>query len=170
MKKILLSTLAIGAILSSVAVPSVVSAATPGEKDVKVIYSNQNTIPDPDNPGDPQWQVAIPSAVSFNEERKKVDVTVELQDMDGNQHTDSSLNVGVKLASTNGYKLTKDDAEIDYQVGYGSKVMTTGDVEVGTLTGGSDTTAKIPGLATLTGTTNKVGQFTDTLTYTVQKQ
>ncbi len=168
MNKKIFSLLAAGAITTSM-LSGVVAHAAPGtEKDkaIEVTYDNQTVITDPDNPTDPQWQVAIPSGINFTDDRREVKADVELQDAKGGAYT-GDAQVKVSVTSQNEYKLTRGLSKIDYTLGYGSKTMTNGDAEIGTLTQGS---AKSEGKAKL-GDTNKateIGQHTDTLTYRVQ--
>lgn len=137
-------------------------------KDVTVSYDNIVSIPDPDNPANAQWAVTIPSAITFTDAVKSVDASVELVAKNGGSLT--GLNVDVNVKSANGFKLTGLE-DLDYQMAYGQTILnsTTGTskTKIATLTEGA---AKQDGLATLTGAASKAGSFTDTLTYTVQKQ
>lgn len=138
-------------------------------KEVPVSYDNTVSIPDPENPANAKWAVTIPSAITFTDAVKDVDASVELVAKNGGSLT--GLNIAVNVQSTNGFKL--DGAEqLDYQVAYGQTILnstTTGanKTKIATLT---EDAAKQDGLATLTGVASKAGSFTDTLTYTVQKQ
>lgn len=172
MNKKIFSLLAVGAITTSIFSGVIANAATPGDKDVQVTYNNQNVITDPDNPGAPQWQVAIPSGINFTEDKKTADVSVELQKMDGNPYTDAGLNVAVKIKSKNSYALKKNNSNstLDYTVSYGDKTMVKNDQvqDIGTL---NDSENKKSGLAKLSdGVATELGNHTDTLTYTVEKQ
>ncbi|CEP94822.1 Uncharacterised protein [[Clostridium] sordellii] len=168
MNKKVLSLLAVGAITTSMLSGVVANAAT-GSKNVEVTYNNQSVITDPDNPGAPQWQVAIPSGINFAEDKKTADVSVELQNVDGTSYTGSEINVDVTVASANEYKLKKNSSEVKYEVAYGEKIMSQSEIAVGTL---NTSTKKIDGLATLGDkeVATELGTHTDTLTYTVQKQ
>lgn len=171
MNKKFLSLLAVGAITTSM-LSGVVANASPGNesgKNVQVTYNNQTTITDPDQPGDPQWQVAIPSGINFTEDKKKVDVSVSIQDIEGNPYTGGS-SVNVKVKSLGDYKLkTSGSSEVGYKLAYNDKVMVnTSAEEVGTLSNSNQT---IKGLATLgDDVATELGNHVDVLTYTVQKQ
>lgn len=171
MNKKVLSLLAVGAITTSMLSGVVANATTAtGGKNVEVTYNNQNVITDPDNPGAPQWQVAIPSGINFTEDKKTADVSVELQNMEGDPYTSGDLKVNVKVKSANSYELVKDSSRVGYKLAYGDTVMTKNalDQEVGTLT---NVQQKKEGLATLgDDVATELGKHVDTLTYTVQKQ
>ena len=168
MNKKIFSLLATGVITTSM-ISGVVANAATGSKDVQVTYNNQSVITDPDNPGAPEWQVAIPSGINFSEDKKTADVSVELQNIDGTEFSGSGVNVDVTVSSENDYKLKKNSSEVKYSVAYGEKVMSSIETEVGTL---GDSTKRIDGLATLGDkeVATELGLHTDKLTYTVEKQ
>lgn len=172
MNKKFLSLLAVGAITTSM-LSGVVANAAPGvggSKDVQVTYNNQNSIPDPDNPGAPQWQVAIPSGINFTEDKKTVDVGIELQNPDGETYNGGELNVKVSVASENSYKLNKGGSSVGYDLSYGSNTMekNSNSQEITVL---SNTDTSEDGLARLSDdVASELGKHTDKLTYTVQKQ
>lgn len=175
MNKKVLSLLAVGAITTSMFSGVVANATTAtGGKNVEVTYNNQNTVTDPDNPGAPQWQVAIPSGINFTEDKKTVDVGIELQNMEGESITSQSdLSVNVKIKSQNGYTLKKGgSSSVGYSVAYGSKTMekqANTDEVIGNLVGNVGEN-KIDGVATLgSDVATELGRHVDTLTYTVQK-
>lgn len=175
MNKKFLSLLTIGAITTSMFSGVVANAATASSgKNVEVTYNNQNVVTDPDNPGAPQWQVSIPSGVNFTEDKKIVDVSVELQDMSGVAITSQdNLSVNVKIKSQNGYALKKgSSSSVGYSVAYGNKTMqkqANTDEAIGDLVG-KDGENKINGLATLgADVATELGKHVDTLTYTIQK-
>lgn len=169
MNKKILSLVAAGAITITAMSGGVASAAgVEGSKDVNVTYNNQNVITDPDNPGNPEWQVAIPSGINFTDTNKVVDTTIELQNPDGSVYSGDALNVDVSVASQNDYKLIKGASSVGYTLGYGSKTMTTADQTIGTL---SDTKTSEAGQARLgDDVATELGNHIDKLTYTVQKQ
>lgn len=173
MNKKVFSLLAAGAITTSMLSGVVANATTASSgKNVEVTYNNQTTITDPDNPGAPQWQVAIPSGINFTEDKKTADVSIELQDMEGEANQDSGLKVDVKVKSKNGYELKKGmSSTVGYKLAYGEKTMekNTDEQVIGTLVG--QTSPKKAGLATLgDDVATEIGKHVDTLTYTVQKQ
>lgn len=171
MNKKILSLLAVGAITTSMFSGVVASAESYGahsEKAVEVTYNNQNSIIDPDNPSNPNWQVAIPSGVNFTETVKNINVGVELQDAKGDPYTGGD-SVIVAVKSENGYKLKKNSSEIGYTLAYGSATMSGAGKyqEIATLTAKN---LKIDGSARLSDdVATELGKHTDTLTYAVAK-
>lgn len=171
MNKKVLSLLAVGAITTSMLSGVVANAAT-GSKDVEVTYNNQNVITDPDNPGSPEWQVAIPSGINFTEDKKTADVGIELQNPDGTTYDGGTLSVQVSVQSENGYKLKKGmSSEVGYDLSYGDKTMVkqaATDEEIAIL---SESSTSKAGLAKLSDdVATELGKHTDKLTYTVEKQ
>lgn len=169
MNKKVLSLLAVGAITTSMLSGVVANATTASSgKNVEVTYNNQNSITDPDQPGDPQWQVAIPSGINFTEDKKSVDVSVSIQNMEGEAYVGEDT-VKVKVKSANDYKLKKGSSEVGYKVAYADKIMTNStSEEVGDL---SSSNQIIKGSATLgDDVATELGNHVDVLTYTVQKQ
>lgn len=172
MNKKFLSLLAVGAITTSM-FSGVVANATgvEGSKDVQVTYNNQNSITDPDNPGAPKWQVSIPSGINFTEDKKAADVGIELQNVDGTIYTGGAINVDVSVESKNGYELKKGGSKVSYDLSYGTKTMqkqVATKEKIATL---SESKKTEDGLAKLSNDVAiELGNHTDTLTYTVQKQ
>ncbi|GAA0705375.1 hypothetical protein GCM10008904_13150 [Paraclostridium ghonii] len=172
MNKKMLSLVAAGAITITAMSGGVASAAgVEGSKDVNVTYNNQNSITDPDNPGSPEWQVAIPSGINFTDTKKTVDTSIELQNPDGSTYSGDELEVNVSVASENGYKLTKGSSSVGYTLSYGSKTMNKDSgvkEQISTLT---ETSTKEAGQARLSDdVATELGNHIDKLTYTVQKQ
>ena len=147
----------------------VTAFAATGDRAVPVTYDASTSIPDPDNPGAPTYQVVIPSAISFTEVDKAVDAAVSIASgADSSKDYTGGANVKVKVASTNGYevKLADNTDALNYTLSYGSKTMTgTAAQELGTL---STSNKKIEGQAVLKQAAKKTGVHTDTLTYTVE--
>ncbi|MGX4601424.1 hypothetical protein [Faecalimicrobium sp. JNUCC 81] len=169
MNKKIFSLLAVGAITTSM-LSGVVASAAEGSKDINVTYNNQTVIVDPDNPGAPEWQVAIPSGINFTEDKKTADVGIELQNPDGTEYSGATINVDVSVASKNGYELKKGASTVGYKVAYGSKTMAKGTAKE-LITTLSDTVKAQDGQARLSDDVATVlGTHTDTLTYTVEKQ
>lgn len=128
----------------------------------QVSYNNQNAIPDPENPADPDWVVTIPSSIVFTDASKEVDASVELV----KKTVLSTNDVTVTVESANNYHLelgAGDDA-VSYSLTYDGKLMTDTNKEVAVL---NSTNTKKAGKATLTGNAAKSGLHTDILTYTV---
>lgn len=146
------------------------AASAEGQRDIPVTYTGQDTIPDPDNPESPQWQVGITKGIHFTDDKKNVDLSVELQDTNYQPNMDTNLRVDVSVKSANGYDLKKGLQKVEYEVSYDS-VMNKNDSKqlIGTLIGGAGTYKKT-GSAKLLGSSNELGRYEDTLTYFVQKQ
>ncbi|MBY0757208.1 hypothetical protein K5V21_17390 [Clostridium sardiniense] len=143
----------------------VTAFAATGSQTVPVTYDASTSIPDPDNPGAPTYQVVIPSAISFTEVNKPVDASVSLTEgADKNTAYTGESKVNVTVASANGYKvqLADDTDKLDYTLAYGAN---TNNATVGQLT---KTNTTIKGQALLKQAATKTGVHTDTLTYTVE--
>ena len=128
-------------------------SAAEGTGTTEVSYNNQNEIPDPENPADPEWVVTIPSSIVFTDTNKELDASVELVEK-------------TALPAGNNYHLqlgSGDDA-VSYSLTYDGKLMTDTNIEVAVLNSSS---RKKAGKAILTGNATKAGLHTDTLTYTV---
>lgn len=169
MNKKIFSLLAAGVITTSMLSGVVANAAT-GTKDVDVTYNNQKVITDPDNPNGPQWQVAIPSGINFTDDKKEVDASIELQDVDGSEYSGSAIKVNVSVESENGYKLKKGvSSEVGYDLAY-DKVMDKQAATAEQITQLTETNKSKKGLATLSDdVASELGKHTDKLTYTVEK-
>lgn len=169
MKKLLTGITAAALTFGAIAPSMSVFAAEKGEKNVPVTYDNRNIIPDPDNPNDAAWGVVVPTAIAFTDTKTEVAANVELVGMNG--HVISELgdkfSVNVKVKSANGMKLVYDTDSLGYTLAYGDvDVIGTTDVPV------ADLTVAAPekvGKATFNGDkAKKLGNHTDTLTYTIQ--
>ena len=145
----------------------VTAFAATGTQTVPVTYDASTSIPDPDNPGAPTYQVIIPSAVTFTKVGEAVDASIAIKNgADKTQDYAGSDNVNVKVASTNGYKVKNGSDELAYTLAYGSKTMTGNTAQdVATL---NSTNKNVTGQATLKDAATKTGVYTDTLTYTVE--
>lgn len=145
----------------------VTAFAATGTHNVPVTYDASTSIPDPDHPGAPTYQVVIPSAVTFTKVGEAVDASIAIKDgADKTQDYTGNDNVNVKVTSTNGYKVKNGSDELSYTLSYGSKTMTgTNAQDVATL---SSTKKDEKGQATLKDAATKTGVYTDTLTYTVE--
>lgn len=138
-----------------------------GSKSVPVTYDSSTSIPDPDNPTNPTYQVVIPSAITFTEVNKPVDASVSIKDgQDKSKPYVGSDTVKVSVSSQNNYKVTMNGSndDLNYNLSYGAH---TNDGSIGNLT---QNNAEIKGQAVLKDPATKVGNHTDTLTYTVQTQ
>ena len=89
-----------------------------------VSYSNQNEIPDPTDPTNPDWMVTIPSSIVFTDDNKEIDASVELIKKAG-ELPDSSTPVSVSVESQNVYNLQLADSSdpVSYTLSYGSNLM-----------------------------------------------
>lgn len=168
MKKKMLTMAA--ALMAATAMTGVSSAfAAEGTKDVPVTYDNRNIIPDPDNPDNAEWGVVVPTAIVFTETVKERDADVELVGMNGHTITELSDDFAatVKVKSKNGMllQLTDGSDQVSYTLDYeGTGVTGKTDVDIASLTKAD---ALKTGKAKLAGEATKLGDHTDTLTYTV---
>lgn len=157
-----------GALVAAMLVGVVPVQAATGVGETNVSYSNDNNIPDPDNPNDPHWAVAIPSSITFTDKNRSADATVELKSMNG-YDLPTGGTITVKVTSTNSYGLHAVGADKDimpYTLSYGANRMTASTNTVGDLVA----TNKIEGTAVLdANATAKVkGSHTDTLEYSIE--
>lgn len=132
-----------------------------------VSYNNVKQIPDPENPDNPDWAVTIPSSITFTDDIKEVDASVELVSVNNASITGVS-DVKVSVRSQNGYKLElagKADP-VAYTLQYDSVLSGSSDTEIASLSGTPGSTKK-EGTAKLVGTATQSGDHTDVLTYTV---
>lgn len=138
--------------------------ATDGTGETPVTYDNRTYIPDPDHPDAPEWAVTIPSSISFTDDNKDIDTTVELVTLrDG--AVLPAQDITVSVTSQNNYKLKNGSAEISYKLIYGQKEMSKDVTEIAKL---KDTVSKQSGHAVLgNDKTPARGSYTDTLTYTI---
>ena len=134
-----------------------------------VTYDNRTVLPD-DNA---QYGVIIPTAISFTDDEKNADASLEIVGINGyNLDNDwTELNVTAKVKSTNGYTLNKEAKKVPYKITMvgNDKSFESGteEKEITTRLGvGNNTSKKIPGTAELTGKATEKGQYSDTLTYT----
>lgn len=131
----------------------------------EVSYDNTNSVPDPDNPDNPDWAVKIPSSVVFTDANSSINVDVELISVNGG--TLPTTDIKVTVASKNNYMLQMtgvDTDDVSYILQYGGTSMSSTNTTVGTL---KDSNTKATGTARLAGTAKKTGAHTDTLTYTI---
>lgn len=166
MSKKLLAILVVGiGVCSSLfGTSSVFAISSDGHKEITVTYDNQNTNPEAG------WQVGIVRGVHFNDDKKTVNLPVELQDTNYRPNMDTNLKVKISLKSENAYDLKKGAKKVEYQVRYDS-VMEKNNLkqQIGILSGGLENYRK-EGTAKLLGSSNELGRFTDRLTYYVQRQ
>lgn len=161
MNKVVMMALT-GALVLPMMTTSVFAADGTGTTEVQ--YDNTNSIPDPENPDDPTWSVQIPSSVVFTDGAPVVNIDVELKSVNGGALP--AGDVTVTVASTNGYELllASGNDPVEYVARYGDVNMTDTVTAVGTL---NETTTKIEGKATLTGSAAQTGEHSDILTYTI---
>lgn len=128
-----------------------------------VTYDNRNEIPDPDSPITPEWAVTIPSTVSFSDDRKVIDTSVELISKNGGVLP--TEDVSVTVASTNNYKLKMGSEAVSYKLIYTDTMDNEGMTTVAKL---NKENVKQEGKAVLgKDKASKLGEYTDTLTYSV---
>lgn len=165
--KVLTGTLAF-ALMGMVITPiDTFAASGSGSGITDVSYNNDGTIPDPENPTDPEWTVKIPTAIVFTNTKKTADANVEINATAGNTlPTTGEINVTVK--SQNNYVLTATGTTPDpmaYSLVYGGNTMSQTMTTVGDLV----QTNTILGEAKLnpSAVAKVSGSHTDLLTYTV---
>lgn len=168
--KKMMSTMAVlGMMLLGGTVANAQTRAIPGSGTTPVKYDNRTVLPD-DNA---QYGVIIPTAISFTDDEKNADASLEIVGINGydldNDWTE--LNVTAKVKSTNGYTLDKGDKKVPYKItmtgNTGSFESGTDEKEITTRLGvGANTSKKISGTAELNGKATEKGQYSDTLTYT----
>lgn len=163
-KKLFLSALTIGLVIPGMAATA---SAKDGTGSTPVTYENRNYIPDPDDPDSPEWAVAIPSAINFTDDNKKIDASVELVQLNGGALPTSDVTVTVKSAE--GYKLkssVKPEEALSYKLMYGGKEMSASEMTVAVFTSGGD--KRQEGTALLgNDKASFKDTYKDTLTYTV---
>lgn len=162
-KKILLGTLLLGTMMTT-SFGTVLAA--PGTGETPVAYDNRNDIPDPENPDTPEWAVTIPSAITFTDDNKVIDASVELV-AKGSSTTLPTDDISVTVESLNNYKLKNGADEISYKLKYGGTEMSDTVTAVATL---NDTAPTKSGQAILgSESASARGTYSDTLTYTITK-
>lgn len=159
-KKLLVSVLTAGMVITATT-GNVMAADQTGI--TSVTYDNRNNVPDPENPDTPQWAVTIPSAVTFTDDNKIIDASVELMAKNGGSLP--ITDVTVTVASANNYKLKNGGDELGYKLIYADTTMTDVNTEAAKL---KESNTKQEGKAVLGGDMASVrGSYTDTLTYTI---
>lgn len=165
-----------------------------GDRTTEVTYDSRGIATEGD-PDQAQWGVAVPSKVSFTDDSRNADVSVQLVGYNGYtmkdlsiqelKDTDTDFKATVKVKSANSLKLvTADDSEsVKYKLNYGTTAaddITSETADIGTDTGvkltdlGIDKTdpdnfvgKSQKGTATLLQIGNKQATHTDTLTFMV---
>lgn len=165
-----LATLALAGMMTvggAMAGAAPVHAAAPSNGTTPVVYDNRNIIPD----GNGQYGMIIPTAISFTDDNKTADASVEITGINGyNLDTDwTALDVTASVKSANSYTLTGPGDPVAYTVkmaNNGSVFSGAAEQEITKHFGvGGETVKKEAGTATLTGKATVKGQYTDTLTY-----
>lgn len=145
----------------------------PSVGETPVTYDNRNVLPD----GNGQYGMVIPTAISFTDDKKEADASLEIVGVNGYDLDNDwqELDVSVKIKSSNGYNLVKDgDKNVSYTLkmdGNGSSFNANDQEQditkhFGVSQGNGDIVKKDTGVATLTGKAPEKGQYLDTLTYT----
>lgn len=170
-KKMMGTVAALGMMLAGGTMVNAQTRNIQGPGNTPVTYDNRNVLPD-DNA---QYGMVIPTAISFSDDSKTADATLEIVGINGyDLDTDwQVLDVSVKVTSLNGYKLVKDvTKEVSYTLKMdGNASEFTADKNEQDITkhfgvNGNNTVKKENGTATLTGKATEKGQYSDTLTYT----
>jgi len=137
------------------------------EAPVPVTYDNRNVI-DVDENG--QWGVVIPTAISFSQDVKEVEVEVEVVGINGYTLADfESLEVTAKVTSANGYVLNNSSAATgaEYELTLDDKTFE-GDGAAAfekVLGVGDGLEAKATGEAMIKSEPSEKGQYADILTF-----
>lgn len=168
-KSVLLSAAALTLVAPLFAV-SANAADWPVNGSTPVTYDNSNSIPDPDNPGNPQYSLNIPSSIVFTDTAKSVKADVTLKKATTDVGAYPAFGIDVTVASTNAFKLKMGNDELDYALVYDGKSMNATDNTVGSFAANLTSDTTIQGTANLIGTATKTGTYTDTLTYTFTKK
>lgn len=168
-KKMMGTVVALGMMLAGGTIANAQTRAMTQTGVTPVTYDNRTVLPD-DNA---QYGMVIPTAISFTDEDKNADATVEIvgingYDLDGDW---IELEVTTKVTSLNGYTLNNGNKKIPYSLqmngNTGPFASNTSEQEITTKFGvGQNREKKVQGTATLTGKATEKGQYSDTLTYT----
>ncbi|WP_062804722.1 hypothetical protein [Enterococcus pernyi] len=169
--KKMMSTMAVlGMMLTGGTIVNAQTRTAPSDGTTPVTYDNRTVLPD----GNAQYGMVIPTSISFSDDSKTADATLEIVGING-YYLDkdwTELGVTVKIASQNGYKLKKDSKEVSYKLKMDNNDsdfdsgMDEKEVTKKFGVGGSDgKVKKETGTATLTGKATEKGQYSDTLTY-----
>lgn len=172
-RKKLVAAAAIAAMTLSVTGGVYAAPPSATNKDIPVTYDN-TLIPDPDHPGDGKWGVSIPAKIAFSDDKKTITgLDVTLKPMNGHDlSTQPDLKVDVSVTSKNGYNVKFIDTPLAYTLTYNNGTAD----QLLSGTAPEKLTTLTPNLTTLTGTAVLTGQaimqgdYSDTLTYTIQQQ
>lgn len=150
-----------------------VHAAAPISGDTPVVYDNRNAIPD----GNAQYGMIIPTALTFTDDNKTADATVEITGMNGYdlEKDWNELEVKASVKSTNSYTLIGPGDPVTYELKmYNNLAKFESNSNAQEITKhfgiGGDTVTKETGQAKLTGKATKKGQYKDTLTYSFEEK
>lgn len=134
-----------------------------------VIYDNRSVLED----GNAQYGMVIPTAISFTDDKKEADASVEIVGINGfNLDNDwTELDVTASVQSKNGYKLMNGTKSVAYKLEMDRQVFTGNTVQQINKKFGlggtpADKVKKVTGKASLTEKATEKGQYSDTLTYT----
>ncbi|NBA56633.1 hypothetical protein [Enterococcus hirae] len=145
-------------------------------KDAKVTYDNRNLINDPDHTNDPFYVIATPGNVTFTDDNKTFDGSVQMLKPDASGFYEGDGVADVSVQSANQYDLKLDGADpVAYDFLYASTKGATAATDKK-----MEKTAGFQKLATMnktdnefhvrykmTGKATKQGAHTDTLTFKV---
>lgn len=166
--KKIISTMLLGATVLNAGVATVMAdegepVKPSGEAITTVSYDNRNII-DPGNNG--QWRAIVPTAISFNDEKKTVDTGVEIVGINGYELEDfAKLSVKTEVKSENAYDLKGPGANAKYTLTLGGKEFDKNadfNEFAKELTNVESTAT---GQAKYVGAATQKGKYTDTLTF-----
>ncbi|NTJ98457.1 hypothetical protein HQ633_12705 [Enterococcus faecium] len=147
------------------------------QKDTIVTYNNMSTINDPDHPNDPYYVIATPGNVTFTDNNKTFDGSVQMLKPDGSAAYEGDGVASVSVKSNNEYNLQLSDGtdKVAYDFLYASaagkasatdkKMAASSDFQP--LATMDKTNNEYHVRYTMTGKATKTGAHTDTLTYKV---
>lgn len=142
------------------------AAEYPQEGKTPVTYDNRNIV---DSDGNGVWGVAIPTAITFTDEKQTADADIELIGLNGYSLEDfKQLDVEGTVQSQNAYKMVGEgsasgsEASYSYQLKGTTFTADTSEQEIEQL---NLAAPKQDGTATLQEKGTKKGQYKDTLTF-----
>ena len=159
-----------------------VFAAEEQEKDTVITYNGEADIPDPDHPFDPYYVVSTPGNVTFSDDNKTFNGSLDMLKVDENGNTsaydgDGVADVSVKSANKLQLNTVAKDDAVDYSFQYATTAGADARLDKQLDAATSDQYQKLFSIdktnAThnvrykMTGKAAKKGAHTDTLTYKI---
>lgn len=170
-KKMMGTVVALGMMLAGGTLVSAQTRTAPSNENIPVTYDNRNVLPD----SNAQYGMVIPTAISFTDDKKTADASIEIVGMNGYElDTDwTELEVTAYITSKNGYKLLNNQKEVNYKLNLNGQELssTTGTTKTeitkkfGVGQQNSGRIKRLDGTASLDGKATEKGQYEDTLTY-----